>query len=169
MKKKESILENKKSFSKEYDNNKKDEKESKNQNVKNETKKEIKDNKSNIIKRLDKRKMFNHIKDKELAKTALDMYGQDQKSVDYMKEYPPKMPDLFDHIYNIYNKDCLIKNKTLSILDKDIIPNVFYNHLMINVNNKILKNRCKYISSSITQRNKKKLITFIYYSPKSYL
>jgi hypothetical protein len=167
--KKETILENKEGYSKEYDNNKKDERESKNHNIKNENKKETKDNKSNIIKRLDKRKIFNHINDKELVKTTLDNYGQDQKSVEYMKEYPPKMPDLFDHAYNLYNKDCLIKNRTINILDKGRIPNVFYNHLMVNINNKISKNKCKYISSSITQRNKKKLITFIYYSPKSYL
>ncbi len=167
---KEETLENKENHSKLYNNKKIDIKESSNNNMKDEKskKKEMKDNKSNIIKKIDKRKIVSSNNNtKKLVKSDNDIYGQDQNSIEYMKECAPKMPDLFNHEYNIYSKDCLLKkNETSSVLKKGIIPNVFYNHLMININNKITNNKCKYISNSITQKNKKKLITIIYYAPK---
>lgn len=84
-----------------------------------------------------------------------------------MKESPTIIPEIFNHVYNICNKNFLFQdNKNFGILYKGIIPSIFYNHLMININNKLSTGKCKYIKNSITQRNKNKLLTYIYYSPK---
>lgn len=83
-----------------------------------------------------------------------------------MKESPPKASEYFFHIYNIKGLNIFFKNnETFGILNKNIIPNVYYNHLMINDTNKTFNNKHKYNRISVTNRHKKKLLTIIYYSP----
>ena len=82
-----------------------------------------------------------------------------------MRAFPPKLPKLYNSEYKLNNKKSFSKaNETLGLLNKDKIPNVFYNHLMINKKNGLFnKHRCNRIL--IKKRIKKKLINIIYYSP----
>ena len=85
-----------------------------------------------------------------------------------MREKPPKLPELFSHNYNFKENELILdkSNETFGKLNKETIPITFYNHLMINnTSKKFVNNRNKYFKTSITQRNKKKLLTIIYYSP----
>jgi hypothetical protein len=85
-----------------------------------------------------------------------------------MKENAPNLPNIYNHEYNLENKNTSnYYNQTYEQLNKDIIPICFYNHLMIRENAKnIMNKKNKYFKTSITERNKKKLLTIIYYSPK---
>ena len=93
-----------------------------------------------------------------------ELYGQDLNLKD-IKTNPPKEPELFLHIYNLKIINILFKNnETVGIINKGNIPIVFFNHLMIDEKH-LMFNKCKYNRVSLTQRNKKKLLTIIYYSP----
>ena len=84
-----------------------------------------------------------------------------------MREYPPKKPEIFEHEYDFSNRNILLKdNETLGKLNKGNIPIVFYNHLIFNKNNKFINNKYNYKKISMTQKNKKKLLTIIYYTHK---
>ena len=87
--------------------------------------------------------------------------------VNIMKKSPPKIPGLFFHNYNFEENETISKsNETFGKLNKDTVPITFYGHLMINKSGKkIINNGKKYMKTSITQRNKNKLLTIIYYSP----
>ena len=91
------------------------------------------------------------------------------KDISCMKEFAPKIPELMNHEFNLRNKNILDNksNETFGELNKGTIPIIFYNHVMITENStKIGNKKNKYLKSSITQKNKKKLLTIIYYSPK---
>ena len=68
-----------------------------------------------------------------------------------VKVNPPVQPELYKKKY------LLSKNN-----NNYEIPNAFYNHLMM----KEYNSNITYIKSSITKRNKAKLLTIIYYRPK---
>ena len=81
-----------------------------------------------------------------------------------MKKTAPKSPELFNHDYNFENKNDSLSSQKLN---KGIIPSIFYNHFMVGTNNEYFLNYKKnYLKSSVTQRNKNKMVTIIYYSPK---
>ena len=83
-----------------------------------------------------------------------------------MRAFPPKLPQLYNSEYKLNNRKSFSKaNETLGLLIKDNIPNVFYNHLLINERNGLFpgKHICNRIL--IKKRIKKKLINIIYYSP----
>lgn len=83
-----------------------------------------------------------------------------------MKKIPPKANDLYLHNYSFSDKQMDKSNETFGKLNKDTIPIAFYNHLMVcEKNRKTFNNKHKYFRASMTQRNKKKLLTVIYYSP----
>ena len=84
-----------------------------------------------------------------------------------MRESATKSPELFSHFFDFVNNNTLLKeNEVFGKLNRDKIPNIFYNHLLISENNKSFsRNKCKYHKVSVTHRNKKKLLTIIYYSP----
>ena len=83
-----------------------------------------------------------------------------------MKENPPKPPELYFHDYNFNDKLIEKSNETFGILNKETIPVSFYNHLITSEENKKLANKKhKYFRTSLTQRNKNKMLTVIYYSP----
>ncbi len=96
-----------------------------------------------------------------------EIFSQNLDVINHMKEKPPKLPELFFHDY-IFNDKLIEKsNETFGKLNKETIPVAFYNHLVtIEENKKLVNNKQKYFRSSLTQRNQKKLITVIYYSPK---
>ena len=84
-----------------------------------------------------------------------------------MKKSPPKLPQLFCHNYYFEENETISKsNETFGKLNKEIVPITFYVHLLINKSSKkFVNNRNKCMKTSITQRNKQKLLTIVYYSP----
>lgn len=116
------------------------------------------------IKKVDKKNIkLQKIYKNDTVKKRVDLYGQ-INDIKCLKEYPPKKPDLYNHKYNLKNKLKLFKeNEEFGSLNKEIVPIIFYNHFMVNVNNKKFKQKSVY---TITQRNKKKLLTIVYYLPK---
>ena len=140
--------------------------------IKNDKTQEFKDNKAfydkypekSQIKKVDKKNIIiQKIYKKDTLNKKTDLYGQ-INDIKCLKEYPPKKPELYNHIYNLKNKLKLFKeNEEFGMLNEDIVPNIFYNHFMACVNNKKFNKNNVY---SITQRNKKKLITIVYYLPK---
>ena len=116
-----------------------------------------KDKNNNII--------FKKYDKKEKIKKDNDLYGQNF-NLKNLRESPPRSPDLFYHQYNFKNQKIFSKdNENFNVLNRNNIPNVFYNHLIINENNIGFNNKCKYKKISIIKRNKNRLLTIIYYSP----
>ena len=127
-------------------------------------------NKNSNEKKIANKKMN---KDKDIKNNKLnndkskicESYGQNH-DLKIMRENPPKSPELFSHLYNIGLKKTFFKeNDSFGIIQKDIIPNVFYNHFLFNESKYSVGNKHKYNKISITQRNKKKLVNIIYISP----
>ena len=79
-----------------------------------------------------------------------------------LKNTPPKKPSLYESKYllsaNNYN------NKNYSKLNRSCVPNIFYNHLMIQ-NIKIKNNNSSYFLVCTTNRIKGKLLTLLYCRP----
>ena len=77
---------------------------------------------------------------------------------------PPKVSRLFMDIYDYESKNIFShSNGTCgNIKETKKIPNIFYDHLLINNGNKE-----KYITASLNKRNHGKLSTFIYYAPRT--
>lgn len=67
-----------------------------------------------------------------------------------LTEAPPKIPSLYNKKYKF---------------EKDKIPNVFYNHLLIS--NDAIKNKKRFIEFSLTRRVKGKSLNILFYSPFS--
>ena len=102
-----------------------------------------------------------------------------------MDNVPPEIPFLYSNIFNLINQskqNYLINNsqeysnndisksqiqnntyKTIKNIDHDRLSHICYN---IETFNNDCKN--KFIVTSITKRNKHKLLTIIYYRPKEY-
>ena len=99
---------------------------------------------------------------KNEQKSKNDLFMQNKNIINYMNKKAPRPSNIYFHEYDLNNNNINISNETFGKINKDIIPIVFYNHLMIT---KVVHNRNKYIKTSFTQRNKKKLLTLIYYSP----
>lgn len=129
-------------------------------NTVNKSKKD-KNNNGNVIIKDHYNKNNNDALEKKVHKSekkvkTIELYGQNC-NLEYFRKIPPKAPELFSHIYSIKNNNVFIKdNETLGNLNKDIIPNVYYNHMIYNRDLEIINNKCKYLKSCIVQRNKKK-------------
>lgn len=138
-------------------------------NTVNKSKKD-KNNNGNVIIKDHYNKNNNDALEKKVHKSekkvkTIELYGQNC-NLEYFRKIPPKVPELFSHIYSIKNNNVFIKdNETLGNLNKDIIPNVYYNHMIYNRDLEIINNKCKYLKSCIVQRNKKKISSIIYYFP----
>ena len=99
----------------------------------------------------------------------MDSYSQNYNLL-CMKKNPPKLPEVFYHKHNFKSSEIVVgTNSSYAQLNRGTIPNIFFGHLMVESNKfkigfggKKLKH---YIRSSATQRNNKKLLTVIYYSP----
>ena len=91
-------------------------------------------------------------------KKNLETYSQGKDTLKYLKINPPKLPNIYNHDYDLKNVDIMSNNETYGKITKGTIPVVFFGHLM-SENKKSLKRL------STTQRNKKKLLTIIYYTP----
>jgi len=98
-------------------------------------------------------------------KKKSEIYSQNF-DISLMKKMPPKVNDLYLHNYSFSDKQ-MDKSNAFVKLNKEIIPIAFYNHLMVCEKNRktFNNNKHKYFRASMTQRNKKKLLTVIYYSP----
>ena len=93
----------------------------------------------------------------------IEIYGQ-AYDLKIMRENPPKSPELFFHLYTLKNKNKFFKeNDSFGIIKYEKIPNIFYNHFLFTEKKNFLN--YKYKKISMTQRNKNKLLTIIYYSP----
>ena len=75
-----------------------------------------------------------------------------------MKPTPPELPNIYNHEYNFMNPKNNSTNETYGEIYKGKIPVLFFNHLMV-------EKKKSFKKSSVTQRNKKKCLTIIYYSP----
>lgn len=127
-----------------------------NKNEKNNNDKDINDKNHSLQKKV-------HINQKK--NKNIELYGQNC-NLEYFRKNAPKAPELFSHIYNINNINVFTKdNETLGKLNKNIIPNVYYNHMIYNREYSIFNINCKYLKICIVQRNKKKLSSIIYYRP----
>jgi hypothetical protein len=120
---------------------------------------------SNGINKFDKIKMIK--KENEIKKNLKNnVLHRNNYNLEQMKKSPPKVPDIFYHIYFFNNEKALTKeNEIFGTLNRENVPNIFYNHLFYNINKPSYTCRLKNKKISLTQRNKKKLLTIIYYSP----
>ena len=84
-----------------------------------------------------------------------------------LKPYPPKSPLLYGDKYKISGNEEGTFNNYYKKMNRSIIPHAFYNHIMINDNrnNIIFCHNQKNKTICLTNRNKGKLITILYYSP----
>ena len=90
-----------------------------------------------------------------------ELYSQ-SLNLSCMKKFPPKLPEMLNFEILMQNKlKGTMPIETYGQLSKGKIPNIFFGHLMVNCS--IRKNR--YLKSSMTQRNKNKLLTIFYYKP----
>ena len=127
-------------------------------------------NKSKPIKAILKNN--DNIYKKNVSKKKIELmkndYFNQNKDITCMKGKMIKIPELFNNEFNLQKENISnIYNKTFGKLNKEIIPISFYNHVMFNENiNNIMNKNKNYFKTSITERNKKKLLTIIYYSPK---
>ena len=121
---------------------------------------------SNQKNNISKQKQKQNLKLKALSnKKKTEIYSQNY-DISLMKERPPIANEFFLHDYSFNEKHIEKSNETFGKLNKETIPVAFYNHLMISdKKEKTFNNKHKYFRTSITQRNKKKLLTIIYYSP----
>ena len=102
-------------------------------------------------------------------KKVLESYSQNYNLL-CMKKNPPKLPEVYYHEHNFCNNRIGVGfNTSYGQLDRGTIPNIFFGHMMVDCNKSKFgfegKKIKKYIKSSATQRNNKKLLTIIYYSP----
>ena len=90
-----------------------------------------------------------------------NLYKKDVKLLDksMLKEIPPKTTALFCNKYDRSRNINYGKNK--SDISKSEVPNVFFNHLMIQ-NSKSRNNKSQYLRLSITNRIKGKKLTYLY-------
>ena len=95
---------------------------------------------------------------KKRNKNNSETYCQDYDIVNFMRKNPPKLPSIYDHNYNLQNSNKKSKKETYGEINRGKIPVIFFGHLMI-------EKEKRFIKSSITHRNKKKLLTIIYYTP----
>lgn len=110
-----------------------------------------------------KRQDIKSIKGK--IKNNYEIFNQ-KIDVSIMKEKPPKLPELLCHNYTLKNNNIIGKyNETYEKLNRGTIPISFYGHIMTSENKINSKNRNKYQKTTITQRNKNKLLTIVYFSP----
>ena len=111
-------------------------------------------------------------KHKRKLESKFQEYRQDKDISCMANTPPPELPQIFKHSYNlesINNDNTINKNSSTAYgkINKELIPISFYNHLMMTERNSYgIYNNKKYIKNCITQRNKKKLLTIIYLTPK---
>ena len=97
----------------------------------------------------------------EKNKIKNDNYAQAYRRNDF-NERPPKVSTLFMHDYG-YEKNNIFSHSndtSGNIKESKKIPNIFFNHLLINKGNNE-----RYIITSLNKRNNGKLLTFIFYAP----
>ena len=136
---------------------------------KNEEKKEIKkEERKEVIENVQKIKNVNNINNVNtinnltiISKKKSEEYSQNYSRKDF-KDRPPSISSLFLHEYNYENKNIFSHSNETNgdINEKEMIPNIFYNHLLINKT----KGRIN-VTTSMNQRNLEKLLTVIYYIP----
>ena len=102
-------------------------------------------------------------------KKVLETYSQNY-NLSCMKKNPPKLPEVYYHEHNFGNNRVGVGTSTsYGQLNRGTIPNIFFGHMMMECNESKFgfegKKNKNYIKSSATQRNNKKLLTIIYYSP----
>lgn len=117
----------------------------------------IKFNDNLVLLKINNIENFSIEKNRQLLPDKKEKIKEEKKIKDFIldkklfNQYPPKIPLL-------YNKKYIFGN--------DTIPNVFYNHLIIN--NKNLKNKKPtFIKCAATKRFKGKKLTLLYYHPIS--
>lgn len=128
-------------------------------------------------------KTNNQVKCQEKNKEKNDGYGQNS-NINGMSKYPPRPTRHFLSTFNLINENNFSSdNNFYTKTNKDIIPNIFYKHLLTNFipsqncsndvlnkywrnNNEVDKIFNNSVYVSVKNRTKSKLLTFIYVSPK---
>ena len=82
-----------------------------------------------------------------------ETYCQDYDIVNFMRKNPPKLPSIYDHNYDLQNSNKKSKKETYGEINRGKIPVIFFGHLMI-------EKEKRFIKSSITHRNKKKIVDY---------
>ena len=87
--------------------------------------------------------------------------GKENKQINkaILKAAPPKLNNLFSNSYDFSNNGIGKKNMV-----KSSVPNVFFNHLMIN-SIKYINNKSQYLLLSTTNRIKAKKLIILYHCP----
>ena len=147
-----------------YYNNEINKKEHENININSQTSKSTKKNDIKDNYSTENKKIVDQFNEKE--KNIINIQNGRNYSTKSLRPYPPILPQIYDYEYKLNNKQSFSKdNETLGLLNKDNIPNVFFNHLMINKRNSLflIKHKCNRIL--MKKRIKNKLLNIIYYSP----
>lgn len=109
---------------------------------------------------------FNRIKNiniKDIKNCNYFVNNKREKKIEkgnILRSLPPTVPELFNNMYILSNKSKNCNNSNNSSITINKVPNCFYKHLMI-----IHNNNRMYLSCSITERIKAKLLTIIFYQP----
>jgi hypothetical protein len=123
-------------------------------------------NVGNSIYKTNKKSLETNVVNKD-KKKFLESYSQNHDLI-CLKKNPPKLPEVFYHKHNLQNSEINSKN-SYGKLDRGTIPNIFFGHWMMECNKSNFgfegKKLKKYVKSSATQRNNKKLLTIVYYAP----
>ena len=126
----------------------------------------ISDKNKNALKNNEIDKNIKNIAEKKQEdKKKVNVYHQTFSRSDFA-EKAPSIPGLYLHVYNFKNKNCFscVNNTIGKINESDKIPNIYYNHLIIQ--NSININDISFCCTSVSKRYKKKLSYIVYYSPK---
>ena len=125
---------------------------------------DIKDNYTNNY-RAENKIMINKYNEKDKNLKYKNM-GRNY-SIKSLRPFPPKLPEIYNWEYMLNNKKLFSKdNETLGLLNKDNIPNVFFNHIMINKRNSLFHSKYRYNRILLKKRYKNKLLNIMYYFPE---
>lgn len=136
--------------------------------MENQPKKENKD--KNIINNIINIKKIEKNKKEENKKEEKKIINKKEKKEEiydskYNLEFDlivPSMSNYYNKLFEFKDEEKIMKDSYINI-KKDKVPNVFINHIMLtNLN----KNKT-YTTYSITNRAKKKFVSFVYYQPLS--
>ena len=97
----------------------------------------------------------------------IEVYTQNKEIFKNIDQRPPNAPSLYKYECDL-SSDLVLdkKGENYGTINKGKVPISFYNHLITGKEQKISNYKNKYLKTSITHRNKNKILTIVYYSRK---